>query len=221
VLFGSQDAKLYCLKADTGEVVWKYESRDQIRCFPTIVGDRAFVAGCDKNLHVVDLIKGTSDADIDIEGPTCCSPAVMDGNLFVGTEGNTFFALDPRQAKILWRYENADRAAPYRSSAAVTPEAVIVGSRDKYVHALDPKTGRKLWDFATKRKVDSSPVVVGSRVFVGSSDGRVYGLDLKTGREVWRYEAGGEVNASPAVAAGRMVIGTDAGNLYCFGAKER
>ena len=88
------------------------------------------------------------------------------------------------------------------------------------VHALDPKSGRPLWEFATKGRVDSSPVVVGRRVFVGSSDGRIYGLDLKTGQEVWRFEAGGEVNASPAVAAGRMVIGTDDGKLYCFGAKQ-
>src|SRR5262245_21154034 len=47
VLFGSQDSKLYCLNAVSGELVWKFAIQDQIRCMPTVVGDRSFVAGCD------------------------------------------------------------------------------------------------------------------------------------------------------------------------------
>ena len=66
----------------------------------------------------------------------------------------------------------------------MTAEAVIVGSRDKQVHAFDPKTGRQLWTFATKGRVDSSPVVVGDRVYFGSADGRLYGLRVKTRQEV-------------------------------------
>jgi len=220
VLFGSEDSYLYCLKADTGELVWKYESPDQIRCCPTVVGDRAFVAGCDGRLHVIDLAAGKSVAEVDLGGPTMATPAVLGDVVYVGTEEFAFLAVDWKQAKVLWRYTNAERSEPFRSSAAVTPGAVIVGSRDKQVHALDPQTGRSLWAFTTKSRVDSSPVVVGGRVFVGSADGRVYALDVKTGREVWRFDAGGAVVGSPAVVAGRLVIGTDNGDLYCLGAKE-
>ena len=49
----------------------------------------------------------------------------------------------------------------------------------------NPKNGEVLWDFATKGRVDGSPVIVDNRVFVGSADGRIYGLDLKTGQELW------------------------------------
>ncbi len=47
VLFGSQDSFLYCLDAASGKLVWKYQSGDQIRCFPTVLDDLGFVAGCD------------------------------------------------------------------------------------------------------------------------------------------------------------------------------
>ena len=47
VLVGSQDATLYCLNAKTGSLVWKHMIEDQIRCTPTIVENRAFLAGCD------------------------------------------------------------------------------------------------------------------------------------------------------------------------------
>jgi outer membrane protein assembly factor BamB len=137
----------------------------------------------------------------------------------VGTTGNTMLAIDWQKAKIVWRYQNSERPAEFRSSAAVTPEAVFVGSRDKLVHAIDRATGQRLWEFAANGRVDSSPVVVGDRVFVGSADGRLYALDRKTGRELWRFDCGGSIVASPAVASGCLVIGTNAGDLYCFGAK--
>ena len=68
----------------------------------------------------------------------------------------------------------------------------MVGSRDKQLHALDPKTGKPLWSFATKGRIDGSPVVVGDRVFVGSADGRLYELSVKTGEKLWQFEAGGD-----------------------------
>ena len=129
----------------------------------------------------------------------------MGGTVFVGTEGNNFFAIDPQRRKVLWRKERSKHAAAFRSSAAATPEAVIVGSRDRQLHAFDPKTGDPLWSFTTKGLVDSSPVVVGNRVFVGSRDGRVYAIDVKTGAKVWQFDAGGAVVASPAVADGRLL----------------
>ena len=218
VLFGSQDSFLYCLDA-AGKLVWKFQSGDQIRCFPAVADDRCFVAGCDGRLHVIDVKNGAAVGEVKIDSPTGSSPAVMDGTVFVGTEGHNFFAIGLRQRKILWRYESPKGAAAFRSSAAVTREAVIVGSRDRQLHAFDPKTGHQIWSCTTKGLVDSSPVVVGDRVFVGSRDGRVYAIDVKSGAKLWQFEAGGGVVASPAVADGRLVIGNDSGQLYCFGAK--
>jgi outer membrane protein assembly factor BamB len=220
VLFGSQDSYLYCLNADSGKLVWKCKSPNQIRCFPTVADNRCFVAGCDGQLHIIDMDKGVAVGSVKIDSPTGNSPAVMEGTAFVGTEGQTFFAVDLKHRKILWRYEPKDRGAAFRSSAAVTPAAVIVGSRDRRLHALNPKTGQPLWSFLTKGRIDSSPVLVGDRVFVGSADGRLYAVDVKTGRPQWQFNCGGAVVASPAVAEGCLVIGNDAGQLYCFGSKK-
>ena len=93
----------------------------------------------------------------------------------------------------------------------------VVGGRDKRVHAIDRVTGKQVWTFATKQKVDSSPVICGDKVVVGSEDARIYILALADGKELWSYELGGGVVASPAVCGGRIVIGTDEGKVYCFG----
>jgi outer membrane protein assembly factor BamB len=219
VLFGSQDSKLYCLKADTGEVVWKFAIQDQIRCMPTVVGDRSFVAGCDSTLHIVDLTEGKEVTGVPIEAPTGVTPAVLGDNAYFGTEGGTFFAVNWKDAKVAWKAEEKGSSQPYRSSPAVQEGIVVVGSRSRRVEAFNAKTGEELWSFATKQRVDSSPVIVGERVYVGAADGRLYGLELKTGKQVFEYQGTGGFTGSPAVADGKLVIATDRGVVYCFGGK--
>lgn len=217
VLFGSQDATLYCLDAATGREVWKHTIDDQIRCSPTIIDDRAFVAGCDGHLHVIDLTNGESVSKVAIDSQTGCTPAASGDFVYFGTEGGVFFCIDWRQGEIVWKYHDASRSLPFRSSAALTDEIVVVGGRDKQVHAFDPKNGAVRWKFPAKARIDSSPVIVAGRAYVGGADGRLYGLDLQSGEAAWEYEAGGGFIASPAVAEGRLVIGNDDGEVFCFG----
>lgn len=219
VLFGSQDANLYCLNAESGKLVWKFAIQDQIRCMPTVVGDRSFVAGCDSTLHIIDLTQGKEAASVPIEAPTGVTPAVLGENVYFGTEGGAFFAVDWKEAKVTWKAEDKGSSQPYRSAPAVQDGIVVVGSRSRSVQAFASKTGDERWSFATKQRIDSSPVIVGERVFVGAADGRLYALNLKDGKQTWEYQATGGFTGSPAVADGKLVIATDRGVVYCFGAK--
>jgi outer membrane protein assembly factor BamB len=217
VLFGSQDSHLYCLHADTGALVWKFAIGDQIRCLPTVVDDRSFVAGCDSSLHIVDLRRGQEVAAVPIEAPTGVTPAVLGARVFFGTEGGAFFAIDWRSAKVAWKAEDKGANQPYRSAPAVQEGIVVVGSRNRRVEAFDPATGKRLWSFPTRQRVDGSPVIVGQRVLVGAADGRLYALELASGKELWQYQASGGFSGGAAVAEGRLVIATDRGVVYCFG----
>jgi outer membrane protein assembly factor BamB len=219
VLVGSQDASLYCLEASDGQLRWKLTVEDQIRCTPTIAGNRTFLAGCDGQLHVVDLDNGQEVAAVDIEGPTGNTPAVVGEMAYFGTEGGTFFGVNWKDAKIVWRHD-AERSMAYRSSAAATDSLIIVGGRSKRVQAFDSKKGEITWEFAAKSRIDSSPVVVGNRIFVPTSGGRLLTLNLKDGKELWQHEAGGGFAGSPAVGRQRLVIANDEGVVYCFGKKE-
>ncbi len=219
VLVGSQDATLYCLEAKTGDLVWKHMIDDQIRCSPTIVEDRVFLAGCDGKLHILDLTDGKDIAQVEIGGPTGVTPAVVGDFVYFGTEGGEFLCINWREASVAWTFTGKNSPS-YRSSAAATTEQVIVGSRAKRVHALNPKDGAELWTFATKQRIDSSPVIVGDRVYVGSSDGRLYGLNRDSGEKEWEYEAKGGFTGSPAVVDGKLVIASDDGVVYCFSEKK-
>ena len=200
------------------QLVWKYSIENQIRCTPTVVEGRAFVAGCDGALHIIDLAKGTELASVDIEAPTGVTPAAVGDQVFFGTEGSQFFCVD---------WKKADGRLDVRGRQAATTDAQLAGrvGRNEWSSAGEPRrstastprTGSWLWEFATRQRVDSSPVIVGERVFVAAGDGRLYALDLATGKEIWQLETGGGFTGSPAVAAERLVIASDDGVVYCFG----
>ena len=218
VLFGSQDVFLYSLDAKTGELKWKLETADQVRCGITIAGNQAFVAGCDGGLHMVDLDQGAEIASVDIQSPTGVTPAVDGDLVYVGTEQAGFFAIDWKRAKLKWHHDV--NGASIRSSAAVTDDHVIVGAQNRTVYSLDPTTGKEQWSATLKSKVESSPVVVGERVWIGSTDGRLYALDINNGKVLWEKQLNGDIIGSPAVAYGRLVIATNRGVVYCLGKKQ-
>ena len=149
------------------------------------------------------------------------SLALMGDNPYVGTYASEIISVNWKELRVDWRFKEPKKEFPYHSSAAITDEYVVAGGRDKQVHCVDRKTGKSVWDFATRGRVDSSPVILGNRVFIGSSDDKLYELDLKTGKNIWKKNLGDDITASPAIGSGHLIIGTESRNgaLYCFGKK--
>ncbi|MGC4005950.1 MAG: PQQ-binding-like beta-propeller repeat protein [Pirellulales bacterium] len=139
--------------------------------------------------------------------------------IYFGTSGGKFLAIDWKNSKTVWSFQDKARQQAISGSAALTDKIVLVPGEDRTLRAFDSATGKQIWKKMFKGKLESSPVVVGERVFVGGHDGRLHAVTLDKGDEVWSYETGGKLLASPAVAAERLVIAGDDGHVYCFGAK--
>ena len=220
VLVGSHDASLYCLTPD-GKAVWNFAIDGPVNGSPAVLGDTAFVAGCDSTFHAVDCKTGKSPWNLALSGQAAATAAVDGGFAYFGTMTNEVVAVDLKTKKMGWQFAPVRRAQPFYSSAAVTESLILAGSRDKKVYALDRKTGKEAWSFATEGMVDASPVVVGDRVYVGclSNGGEFYVLDLKTGKKLQEIELDSAVSGSVAVTADRLLVGTEKGTVYCLGKK--
>jgi eukaryotic-like serine/threonine-protein kinase len=217
VLIGSYDGHLYSLDARTGKVRWKVLTNGQVHATPAVQDGLAFVAGCDAIFRAIRVSDGRQAYQIESGAYTASSPVLDGDRAYFGTFNNEVLALDLKRRAVVWRYSLPDAQFPFYSSAALTGGRVIIGGRDKNVHAIDTKTGEAAWTFATKARVDSSPVVAEGRVYIGSSDGRLYVLDAASGEKLSEFDAGAGITASPAVAAGRVVIGSQDGRLYVLG----
>jgi outer membrane protein assembly factor BamB len=77
--------------------------------------------------------------------------------------------------------------------------------------------GEQLWEFATRRKVDGSPVVAGDAVVFGSGDGKLHVLALADGSERWSAELGTEIGGSVAVAGGWIYAAGLDGRIVAYG----
>jgi outer membrane protein assembly factor BamB len=184
-----------------------------------VIGENVAVAGCDGFFRIIRIRDGAEIKKLEAGAYVAASTAVIGNRAYVGTFGNKVLCLDWLSGKPVWLYDPPQRDFPFYSSAAVTDKIVVVGGRDKMLHALDAQTGKALWTFATKTKIDSSPVIAGERVFFGAASGEIYALDLSSGKVGWQFETGSAIVASPSVTNGKLVIGTLDGVLYCFGAK--
>jgi outer membrane protein assembly factor BamB len=168
------------------------------------------------NINPVDTspqgtLKWTFEADDAIHS----SPTVVDGIVYFGTRGGTFYALDAVTGEERWTFE---AESWIESSPAVVGGVVYFGSNDSNLYALDAATGKHIWTFETEYAIRSSPAVANGMVFVGSDDYRVYAVDIETGEEIWRYNTDGMVISSPAVSEGLVVVGSVDGSLYILSA---
>jgi outer membrane protein assembly factor BamB len=217
VLIGSYDTHLYAIDARSGRLRWKVQTRGQVHATPAVQDGLTFVAGCDAIFRAIRISDGTEAYQIKSGAYTGASPVLDGERAYFGTFNYEVLALDLKRRTIVWRYANKDSEFPFYSSAALDGGRVYLGGRDKVIHAIDAASGKPSWTFATRARVDSSPVVSGGRVYVGSSDGRLYALEAASGKKLWEFEIGAAVTASPAIAAGRLVIGAHDGRIYVFG----
>lgn len=211
---GSYDALLHCVDAATGKVVWTLSTDNYINGTPALLpsGELVF-GGCDAQLRIVSSADGKQLREIEAEAYVASSVSVApDGGAYVGHYGNLVLGLDVKEAKVAWRYR--DRNFPYVSSAAVAGERVFIGGGDKRLHCIERSTGKGMWQFATRGKVDGSPVVCDQTVVVGSADGRLYGVAVEDGSERWALDLGSPVSASPAVSDGWIIVGTEDGVVH-------
>ena len=220
VIFGSYDNYLYGLNLD-GTLAWRYGTQGYVHCAPAVIDGVTFIAGCDEHLRTIDVMTGEQRHELKLDTYLIASPAIVGDMLYVGTYASEVVAVNWKTQAVVWRYQAKNGDFPFHSSASVTDKFVVVGGRDKLVHGIDRLTGKGVWTFPTRRKVDSSPVVVGDRVFVGSDDGNLYELNLADGKERWKFNAGATISGSPAVGEGVLVFGSESrdGKVYCFGKK--
>ena len=160
VVIGSNAGVIHCLEADTGAVIWKFETAGG-RVFDGVGG---FSLG-DIKMHPV------YDAETDQ-----LAVASMDGHVYV---------LDRSTGEMQFRCATKEAMPgdhlPIYGSPIFYGEGLYFGSTDKQVYGVDKRTGADLWKINTGARVFSTPTIHNGELVIGSNNGRLYYINPETG----------------------------------------
>lgn len=221
----NKDGGIYCLDADSGEVVWKYTSGYRATFSSPAVAKFKGQDGTERMYLVVgEGLHLTDDArvfclDVDAsnksrkgvklwEYPTKShvesSPCIADGKAFIGAgdDGMYCFNLEPKKdeqgenvADLVWHLE---------------------GGKAKEGDPIDPNSKEFL-------DCETSPVAHAGKLYFGLGIGghAVVCVDIVTGKEDWRCPTPYPVFGSPSVSGNYLFVGMGNGDMVNTAAKLR
>jgi outer membrane protein assembly factor BamB len=229
VYVGSMDHGFYAFDAKSGRQRWRFDAGTPLFAAAG-VQDGVVCFGANEKIFGVDARTGAKLWEQPAEGFFQSKAAAADGVFYLGSWGNTLYALDaktgaPRWTAKMGRAGGGTGALSFYYSPAITSPTVAEGrvyvcTNDGLLHAVDTATGKDVWAVRAPQGGDtfgySSPLYAGGRIYLGGlgKRGDVYALNAKTGELIWRCATGNEnYDSSPAIAGGLIAIGSVPGKV--------
>lgn len=146
-LFIATARGLYTLNAETGAVVWRYDTELPLGNSPTVADDVVYVGGYDRKIHALDAATGAHLwAFSEAKAGYSANPLVVDGKVIVGNRDGFMYAIGahgtPNQGQLLWKFE---AGGPIPMTAAYKNNVVYFAANDNYAYALNATTGQLIW----------------------------------------------------------------------------
>ena len=95
VILGSRDKRVYCLKADSGEMLWTFLTGGRVDSSPVISGNRVYVGSYDGRFYMLSLHSGKKLWNFDTGSPLSASPAIGYGKIVIGSHDGQLFCFGP------------------------------------------------------------------------------------------------------------------------------
>jgi eukaryotic-like serine/threonine-protein kinase len=204
--FGSSDHNVYAVNANTGALIWKYQTGGIVHSSPAVHDDVLYIGSWDTYLYAIDARTGNllwrfKTGDQPGMSGIQASPVVHEGVVFFGARDAHFYAVNAKDGSLKWKYA-ADNSW-ILSNAAVQNNTVYFGTSDSYlVLALDLANGAEKWRAPLKGYVYSSPTLHQNCLFVGDFTGVVYSIRLSDGMIADAFQTATHQKYGPAILTG-------------------
>ena len=212
VFFGGGDSKFYAVNITSHALVWSYALAFYGYPSASVIGNVVYTADgsyassscANCKIYAFDIdgfadgndgwsgeaLTGGTNGDIiwnyTISSGTTSSPTYYKGYIFIGSMGNTIYALNSTTGALKWSYTTGGSVM---SSASISDDVVYIASKDHKLYAFDYDgfgDGNDGWKGETKTT---------------NADGDI----------IWNYTLNSEVWASPSISNGVVYI-TETGN---------
>jgi outer membrane protein assembly factor BamB len=190
---GDWRGNIYALKANTGRVLWKFETGDEVKSAVSYSGGRVFVGSYDHHVYALEASTGKlvwragAQERLGPRGTFYSTPAVAYGRVYIGATDGKVYSFGSQSGKLRWSQDTGDFVY---SSPAVWRRRVFVGSYSGDFYSFDAATGDEQWSFSANGPISGSPTVMNGVVYFATLDERTYALDARTGRQIWSFPDG-------------------------------
>lgn len=221
---GTGENGVYALDAETGEILWKYETDGEVMPTPAYYEGSIYAVTGDRHLYKLDPNNGELLHKAEIGKVISMSaPAIEDNTLFVGGSGPlpfSFSAYDLQADDFKWQKEFPDVFSGLDDVPPAVHENIVITtaleraedgeSPEHFIYALDTETGDLLWKESlgvgemVRNNKSGAPMIYEDKVFVGSPITKTfYAYELSTGEKIWDFE--NEIMKAPPVATDGIV----------------
>ncbi len=195
IIFGDGlKGNLYCLHADTGELIWKSDVSK--------IGEY--------RVERVDKV------EIEHGWFTSRFPVIVEGRIY-GSLGAHMCSFDLETGELIWKAEGA-KTPIYKNGRLYSFVLCYLFCHDAKTGEIIYK---KEYHETSSYSV-SLPFLAGNTFFIGTEQG-LYAFDVDSGEKVWEFHSKKKYapfRSQPVFIDGMLYIGCDDGYMYCFESKN-
>jgi outer membrane protein assembly factor BamB len=179
------------------------------------------------DVEAMDAATGATVWRVRPAGPLRGAPTIAAGNVYVTTQDNQIYALNPADGKVRWNVAGTfEQSAVFGAAApAAAAGTVVAGFSSGELTAYRYENGRVVWQDALTRTsisttvgsisdIDAEPVIDNGRVYALGQGGRMAALELNTGQRIWEINIAGI--STPWVVGEWIFVVTDQAQLLAI-----
>ncbi len=235
------DNYLYAVDASTGKSIWKFLLSDKtketsIYSSPTVVDGFVYFTSYNKFIYALDAKAGTKKWEYEtlINSYFPCSPAVIDGTVYVGNY--TFLALDAKTGTKKWEYKgiygNGTSIVDFFSVDPTISKGVVftanstAGGANQYQGkylALNTSDGSKKWEIDIANAIPTNISADNENLYgvlfpFGKPD-QIVAYNILTGVKKWEITNFSKSISTATPANGSLYVTSRDNKVYAFDTK--
>ena len=221
VIEGTQEGKLFALRASDGVQEWNYDFGGELRQPPVLADGRLLAVSSRNQLGAFDAATGKWLWQYNREFPVNMTVyghsgvAVKNGTAYVGFSDGFVCGVNTSDGLVKWARPLTLKGQGF-SDSDTTPEIigdkVYAASFEDGVYAMRADTGEVVWQLnfpGVTRLAAHDPYL-----FAASTNGELWAIDADTGLAVWKFKYPAAEVTKPIVYHGYVILGTRPGGLY-------
>ncbi|MCM5663874.1 outer membrane protein assembly factor BamB family protein [Galbibacter mesophilus] len=226
VYFATVQGDFYACNQQTGEVLWKYESKEGAYPAPSIDGDKVFFGSWNGNYYAFNKNTGELIWNADIAGHPDSGSTIVSNNQFYGQGflSKYLYTLNATTGEELWKYPLDGEWC--NASPVSDGEFVLYSTYLPWLHqapfpshttCLNAKTGEKVYDIPFAGGLTGAVICQDLLFTASTTDTYMRAWDVATGNMRWQYRMGGraEETCTSIYGDNAFILAND-GYLYAF-----